>query len=117
LGFRDVELSVTLVSDAQIAQLAGSYGRAHKATDVLAFSMLEGPGAEHRGNALGDVVISVETAARQAQRRSVSLDEELRDLMIHGVLHLVGMDHEVSAADSREMKAMERHLRRTVDFL
>src|SRR5262249_15961066 len=77
LGCPDGELSVSLIGDAEIAELAGRYGRPHRPTDVLAFSMLEGPGAIHRGAALGDVVISVDTAERQARRRGVSLDDEL----------------------------------------
>jgi rRNA maturation RNase YbeY len=111
LGCPDGELSLTLVRDPEIAELAGRYGRAHKPTDVLAFSQLEGPGAAHRGSALGDVVISLDTAERQARERGVSLDDELRDLLIHGVLHVLGMDHERSPADAREMRALESHLR------
>ncbi len=111
MGCPEGELSVTLVGDDEIAALAGRYGRAPRPTDVLAFSMLEGPGADHRGSALGDVVISVETAERQAQERGVPLDEELRDLLIHGALHVLGMDHERGPADAREMRALEAHLR------
>jgi len=94
LDFPDAELSITLTDDATIATLAGDYGRARRPTDVLAFSMLEGIGAEHRGASLGDVVVSLDTAERQARERGVSLDCELRNLLIHGVLHLLGMDHE-----------------------
>jgi probable rRNA maturation factor len=111
LGCRDADLSVSLIGDAEIAALAGRYGRTAKPTDVLAFSMLEGPGADHRGRALGDVVISIETADRQARGRGVSLDEELRDLVIHGVLHVLGMDHERGPTDAREMRVLESHLR------
>jgi probable rRNA maturation factor len=110
LGFLDAELSITLVDDPEIAELASAYGRANRATDVLAFSMLEGPGSEHRGDLLGDVVVSIETAERQARHRRVSLDRELRDLVIHGALHCVGMDHE-RADDRRRMRALEDHLR------
>lgn len=110
MGFPEAELSITLVSDARIAELAGRFGRPHRPTDVLAFSMLEGEGAEHRGACLGDVVISLDTAARQARARGASLDDELRDLLIHGVLHLVGMDHE-RPADARHMRVLEDHLR------
>jgi len=113
LGCLDAELSITLTSDEHIAQLAGDYGRARRPTDVLAFSLAEGEGAEHRGEALGDVVLSVETAERQAKRRRVALEQELRDLLIHGVLHLLGMDHE-RPADARHMKALEEHLRWTL---
>ncbi len=110
LGFPDAELSITLVSDEEMGELAGRFGRRALPTDVLAFSMLEGPGAEFRDNTLGDVVISIPTAERQACERKASLDEELRDLLIHGTLHLVGMDHQ-NAVDTRQMRELERHLR------
>jgi probable rRNA maturation factor len=110
LGFLDAEVSVTLVDDAGIAELAGRFGLTPRPTDVLAFSMLEGRGARHRGESLGDVVLSVETAERQARERRVTIPAELRDLLIHGILHLIGMDHE-RASDAREMRALEDHLR------
>jgi probable rRNA maturation factor len=116
LGFPDAELSVTLTSDAEIADLGGRFGRPARPTDVLSFSMLEGEASSFRGNALGDVVISVETAERQARERRVSLDRELRDLVIHGVLHVLGMDHE-RAEDARGMKALEEHVKWAIERL
>lgn len=113
MGCIDSELSIALIGDAQIADLAGDFGRERRPTDVLAFSMLEGEGAEYRGAAIGDVVISVDTAAEQARARGVPLDQELRDLLIHGVLHLLGMDHEYPA-DARNMRQLEDHLRWTL---
>lgn len=110
LGYADTELSVTLVSDAAMAELAARFGREERPTDVLAFSLLEGAGAEFRGDCLGDVVVSVETAERQARARGASLDDELRDLVIHGILHVLGMDHE-NQGDARRMRALEDHLR------
>jgi probable rRNA maturation factor len=110
LGFPEAELGISLVDDARIAELAGAYGRAPAPTDVLAFSMLEGEGSEHREALLGDVVVSIETAERQARARGVALDLELRDLVIHGVLHLVGLDHQ-SAVETRQMRELEDHLR------
>ena len=110
MGFPDAEFGITLVDDVAIAELAGRFGRAAAATDVLAFSMSEGEGAEFRGELLGDVVISVERAAAQAARRSVPIDQELRELLIHGLLHLLGMDHE-RPEDARRMREMEQHLR------
>ncbi len=116
LGFPDAELSVTLVGDAAIAELAGRFGRARRATDVLAFPLSEGEGADFRGNALGDVILSVERAEAQARERRVPLDAELRDLVIHGVLHLLGMDH-ASPAQTRAMRGIEDHLRWELDRL
>jgi probable rRNA maturation factor len=116
LGFPDAELSITLVDDRAIAALAGRYGRPPRATDVLAFALGEGPGAAHRAELLGDVVVSVERAEAQARARRVPLNRELSDLVIHGTLHLLGMDH-VRARDRVAMRALEAHLRREVERL
>jgi probable rRNA maturation factor len=64
---------------------------------------------------LGDVVICVDTAARQAAERGVSLTAEIRALLTHGILHLLGYDHERSAADARRMFALQRRLVRQLE--
>ena len=109
----DSELSVVLVDDTTIAQLNARYRSLPRATDVLSFSLLEGVHAKRRGELLGDVVVSLETADRQARRAGRSLDDEVLRLLIHGVLHLVGHDHEV-ASEARTMRAEERRIRRIV---
>jgi probable rRNA maturation factor len=103
------ELSLSLVDDPAIAELNLSYRKLDRPTDVLSFSLLEGEESTYRGNLLGDVVISVETAARQAQEQGVSLDEELARLLIHGVLHLIGHDH-MEPDEAERMQAEERRL-------
>jgi probable rRNA maturation factor len=103
------ELSLSLVDDPAIAELNLSYRKLDSPTDVLSFSLLEGEESTFRGNLLGDVVISVETAARQAQEQGVSLDEELARLLIHGVLHLIGHDH-MEPDEAERMQAEERRL-------
>ena len=113
LGRRGAELSVALVDDAEIAALNGRYRGKPRPTDVLSFSLLEGAHAERRGVLLGDVVIGVATAARQARRARRTLDDELARLLIHGVLHLVGHDHEEDAEAAR-MRAEERRLWRAL---
>jgi probable rRNA maturation factor len=80
-------------------------------TDVLSFAQREGAGGAPRG-LLGDVVISVDTARRQAAERAAPLAHELDRLLIHGVLHLLGYDHEHSAAEARRMQRRERQLAR-----
>jgi probable rRNA maturation factor len=107
------ELSIALVDDAEIEHLNRTYRNKGRPTDVLSFSLVEGDHADHRGGMLGDVVISVETAARQAAERHRSLDETLTRLMIHGVLHLIGHDHEEDG-DARRMAAEERRLLRAL---
>ena len=109
LGHARSELSLALVDDDEIAELNRGYRAKNRPTDVLSFSLVEGDHADFRGGMLGDVVISVETARRQAGARHRSLDEEMARLLIHGVLHLVGHDHEEDE-DHRRMRAEERRL-------
>lgn len=104
------ELAVSLVSDAEIHQLNRDYRGKDRPTDVLAFAMREGKRVPGDEALLGDVVISLETASRQAHSRGVSDADEVRTLLIHGLLHLLGYDHECSPAEARRMRAMERRL-------
>ena len=110
LELEDCELSVALVGDEEIRRLNGRYRSRDEPTDVLSFPVEEPPPAGPR--LIGDVVISVEKAARQARQRRRSLEDELEVLLIHGILHNLGYDHERSAEDEREMRAMERRVRR-----
>jgi rRNA maturation RNase YbeY len=103
------ELSLALVDDVAMAELNERHRRKRGATDVLSFSLLEGAHSEYRGALLGDVVIDVDQAARQARRARRALDDELAKLMIHGVLHLLGHDHE-ETDQARRMRAEERRL-------
>jgi rRNA maturation RNase YbeY len=113
LGHRGSELSLALVSDAEIAALNSAWRRKRGPTDVLAFPLLEGEHAERAGALLGDVVISLETAARQARAGGRTLDAELARLLVHGVLHLLGHDH-LRPAEMRAMRAEERRLLRAL---
>lgn len=93
---QDTEVSILLTDDAHIAQLNSQYRHVEGPTDVLSFSQTEGddepiPGMED--NLLGDVVISVETAQRQAAEQAKSLESEMDMLLVHGLLHLLGYDH------------------------
>jgi len=113
LGSEGAELSILLVDDAAISALNHRYRGRPRPTDVLAFSLLEGAHADRRGALLGDVVIGIETAARQARARRRSLDDEVARLLVHGALHLVGYDH-VRSAQARVMRAQERRVWRTL---
>ncbi len=104
------ELTVSLVDDQEMHRLNHDFRGIDRPTDVLAYAMREGVRAPGDAAVLGDVVISMETAARQARRRGVATAAEVRTLLIHGVLHLLGYDHERSPAEARRMRAMERQL-------
>jgi probable rRNA maturation factor len=104
------ELSVVLVGDDEMQALNARYRAIDRPTDVLAFSQREGEGGTLGADLLGDVVISLDTAARQAARRGVELHDEIRVLLAHGLLHLLGYDHERSRADARRMFARQRWL-------
>ena len=109
LGCPRAELSIALVDDAAIAALNERYRGKSGATDVLSFSLVEGAHAERRGELLGDVVVSLDTAAVQARRGRRSLDDEVLRLLIHGTLHLLGHDHERDD-EARRMRAEERRV-------
>lgn len=110
LGHGRSELSIALVDDGEMARLNGQWRGRSVPTDVLSFSLLDGEQSGHRGQMLGDVVIGIETAARQARDAHRTLDEVVTRLLVHGVLHLLGHDHE-SDEEARVMRAGERKLR------
>ena len=110
LGEPAADLTVSLVDDAAMHHLNRNYRGKDAPTDVLAFAMREGLRVAGDDRELGDVVISVDTAVRQAARRRVTPAAEVRTLLIHGILHLLGYDHERSAAEARRMRRQERSL-------
>ncbi|MGC2162323.1 MAG: rRNA maturation RNase YbeY [Silvibacterium sp.] len=99
-------VSVLLTGDGEIRRLNRAFRGKDKATDVLSFPAGDGMG---RSRMAGDLAISIETAAREAEQRGHALEVELRVLLLHGVLHLAGFDHET---DSGEMERKENLLRR-----
>ncbi|MGD1027552.1 rRNA maturation RNase YbeY [Candidatus Binatus soli] len=118
-GLAECELSLTLTTDRAMRRLNRDFRGIDAATDVLSFSQIEQAGAapldprsvkNSPGLPVGDVVISIDTAIRQAREFRVSPASRLRRLLIHGFLHLIGYDHERSAADARRMLARERTL-------
>ena len=110
LGYRESELSILLVDDDEITQLNRHYRSRDYATNVLAFSMRDGEDNHLHPDILGDVVISTETALREAQQRGVTIDEEMALLLVHGILHLLGYDHEADPREAAAMEAKEREV-------
>jgi probable rRNA maturation factor len=112
LDLTDAELSVLLTDDRTIRELNRAHRGKDKPTDVLAFPLdLEDGDApdQAEGALLGDVVISLDTAARQARSRNRELLAEVRFLLAHGMLHLVGYDH-ATRAEKQNMDRLTRRL-------
>ena len=108
------ELSLVLVSDPVMHELNRTWRGKDRPTDVLAFAQGEGEDGAPEG-LLGDVVISVDTARRQAAEHGHSLTAEGERLLVHGLLHLLGYDHERSAPEARRMLRKERALLRALE--
>ena len=107
----NVELSILVTNDKEIRYLNKKYRRKNKATDVLSFSPAEADGFVCLEHVLGDIVISAETAKKQAKKFKVSFVEEFSRLLVHGILHLLGYDHEnVSERKAEEMQNLEDKL-------
>jgi probable rRNA maturation factor len=119
LGFPEESVTICFVSDPAMARMNRKFRHKQGPTDVLSFparrtkARRAGSSPRPRGTSahhyLGDIVISLETARRQAQRSSNRLASELRVLILHGMIHLAGYDHE---NDNGEMMHLERRLRR-----
>jgi probable rRNA maturation factor len=114
LRMPDAELSLVLVSDAVMHGLNRAWRGKDRPTDVLAFAQRDGASSPP-ADLLGDVVISVDTARRQAGERGHSLATEGERLLVHGLLHLIGYDHERSAREARRMQRRERALLRVLE--
>lgn len=115
VGEPSSELGLCLIGDRRMRRLNREFRGKDRTTDVLAFAMRDSraPHASRfTARMLGDVVISVPTAMRQAREEQRSLEEELTTLLIHGLLHLCGYDHERNKAEARRMQRRERLMRR-----
>ena len=113
LGRQDAELSVVIVNDEQIQDLNRKYLDRDRPTNVISFPQQEGDGPA--GEHLGDVVISIEEAFQEAQESGMRLDERMLELLVHGICHLTGYNHEgVSEEMAREMEEIEDRLIREI---
>lgn len=98
-----VEVSLLLTSDEIIKELNNQYRNKDKPTDVLSFPMED-------KLMLGDIAISIDTAKKQAEEREIALEREVAFLFIHGLLHLLGYDHETSIEDEKEMFELQENI-------
>jgi probable rRNA maturation factor len=106
-GRSEAELSILITDDEEISSLNRSYRGIDRPTDVLSFSQIEGEGPFTWPELLGDVVISSETAERQALELGHTVLDEMKRLLVHGVLHLLGFDHEGDEEAARIMREAE----------
>lgn len=111
----NVVVTLILTSDEAIAHINKTYRKKKGPTDVISFAYREAPmphvtTKEH----LGDIFISLDTAQRQAIEYGVTLKEELKRLLVHGVLHLLGYDHEQSIYKKRKMQEKEEEIMQNI---
>lgn len=104
LACPDAELSILIVDDPEIGELNKKYLDRHGPTNVIAFPMRTGQFNNIAPQLLGDVVISIETAAREGKVVGISMEERFTQLLVHGILHLLGYDHEKNKTQAYEME-------------
>jgi len=110
LGLEKSELSVLVTDDVEMRELNRQYRGKDKPTDVLSFPQQEENCEDFVGATLGDVVISGDTASKQAGEKGHSLHKEFDVLLTHGILHLIGYDHEKGIKEARRMSAKEKEI-------
>ena len=106
----DGEISILIVDDPQIEKLNREYLNRTGPTNVIAFPMREGEFSHLSPQLLGDVVISTDTVAKEAQNSAMSMEQRFKELLVHGILHLFGYDHETSKQDARKMEKKSQAL-------
>ncbi|MBN1227704.1 MAG: rRNA maturation RNase YbeY [Deltaproteobacteria bacterium] len=115
LGYHNKELSILFTNDEHIAELNRLFLKRDGPTNVLAFPMGGGPESGPQTPMIGDIVISLDAAERDAEETGEDLDRTINRLLIHGFLHLLGYDHERSEADARKMERETERLLHLVE--
>lgn len=108
LGYGGYGVSIMFTGDEEMAELNLQYRAKSGTTDVLSFSQIEGERLVSETRMLGDIVISTHRATLQAQENGLETEEEILRLLVHGLCHLAGYDHERSSAEGRKMRAKEK---------
>ena len=104
------EISILIIDDQQIEKLNWKYLNRKGPTNVIAFPMREGEFSHLSPQLLGDVVISTDTAAKEAKNSGISMEQRFKELLVHGILHLFDYDHETSEQDWRKMEKKSQEL-------
>lgn len=116
MGYDSYEISIFITDDKQIKKLNKNYRNIKKATNVLSFPMNNKENISNLCfNLLGDVVISLQTACKEAIKSNISLEQRVSQLLIHGILHLLGFDHETSILDAKNMKKKSKALLKIIE--
>ena len=111
LDFLDQEISILFMKDVDIRQLNKEFRNVDKATDVLSFPQNQDDGLSFPSEKiLGDIAISLDKAKFQAKQHDLAFKEEIILLLIHGILHLLGYDHEISEREEIKMRKKTREL-------
>jgi len=114
LALHDRELSLSFVDDAEMLEINSQYRGKEVTTNVLSFPMDDGD-SSFVSPLLGDVIISCETAAREADERGVTLSQRYSQLLVHGILHLAGYDHELGEDEEVVMAEKSLELLRLIE--
>ncbi len=111
LNLQNAALSLIITDNDQIKGINRKYRGKDKATDVISFAYRENPFPEIKPiEDLGDIFISIEKALEQSEKFEVSIVCEVTKLLVHGILHLIGYDHEKTAEDARKMEELEENI-------
>jgi probable rRNA maturation factor len=117
LGCPDGELSILIVDDPQIAVLNKEYLHREGPANVIAFPMREGNFSDINPQLLGDVVISTETANQEGEEANISMEHRFTQLLVHGILHLFGYDHEKTEQEAVEMEKKSQELLKLIETI
>jgi len=115
LGCSFCEISIVLTDDETIQGLNRQFRGIDKPTNVLAFPMQEGQFTDISPGLLGDLVISCDTAQKEALAAGITIEERMSQLLVHGTLHLVGFDHETGKTDALKMEKKSLELLRLIE--
>ncbi len=115
MGYEDHEISVVITTNEEIMKLNKKFRGIEKPTNVLSFPMLEGEFNSISPKLLGDIVISSEKAMQEAEEAGISFDERMSQLLVHGILHLIGFDHEKGEQDAAVMEKKSLELLRFIE--